>query len=28
MVLNPIYNNTGEIITFDIDFNIREAAWY
>jgi len=26
MVLNPIYNNTGEIITFDIDFNIREAA--
>ena len=26
MVLNPIYNNVGEIITFDIDFNIRKAA--
>lgn len=26
MILNPIYSNVGEIITFDIDFNIRKAA--
>ena len=26
IILKPVYNNKGEIITFDIDFNINKAA--